>query len=122
MGQIRTVNEAGAALKASVEAAEKRIRDGFSKKYDEVFEEIGADTLVTEMTSVNAALQPVLRQLAELPADAQPTGQLLALVKKYDALSKFAETGNMTFQAVERFKNTTSADQKQKNIRHPRRL
>jgi tetratricopeptide (TPR) repeat protein len=100
MGQIRTVNEAGAALKASVEAAEKRIRDGFSKKYDEVFEEIGADTVVTEMTSVNAALQPVLRQLAELPADAQPTGQLLALVKKYDALSKFAETGNMTFQQL----------------------
>jgi tetratricopeptide (TPR) repeat protein len=80
--------------------AEKRIRDGFSKKYDEVFDEIGADTVVTEMTSVNAALQPVLRQLAELPADAQPTGQLLALVKKYDALSKFAETGNMTFQQL----------------------
>ena len=100
MGQIRTVNEAGAALKKSVDAAEKRIRDGFSKKYDEVFEEIGADTVVTEMTSVNAALQPVLRQLAELPADAQPTGQLLALVKKYDALSKFAETGNMTFQQL----------------------
>jgi tetratricopeptide (TPR) repeat protein len=100
MGQIRTVNEAGAALKKSVDAAEKRIRDGFSKKYDEVFDEIGADTVVTEMTSVNAALQPVLRQLAELPADAQPTGQLLALVKKYDALSKFAETGNMTFQQL----------------------
>tara|TARA_R110002126_G_scaffold206136_1_gene353388 strand:+ start:1264 stop:3621 length:2358 start_codon:yes stop_codon:yes gene_type:complete len=100
MGQIRTVNEAGAALKKSVGAAEKRIRDGFSKKYDEVFDEIGADTVVTEMTSVNAALQPVLRQLAELPADAQPTGQLLALVKKYDALSKFAETGNMTFQQL----------------------
>ena len=100
MGQIRTVNEAGAALKKSVDAAEKRIRDGFSKKYDEVFEEIGADTVVTEMTSVNAALQPVLRQLAELPKDAQPTGQLLALVKKYDALSKFAETGNMTFQQL----------------------
>jgi len=100
MGQIRTVNEAGAALKKSVDAAEKRIRDGFSKKYDEVFDEIGADTVVTEMTSVNAALRPVLRQLAELPADAQPTGQLLALVKKYDALSKFAETGNMTFQQL----------------------
>jgi len=100
MGQVRTPNEAGAALKSSVEAAEKRIRDGFSKKYDEVFDEIGADTVVTEMTSVNAALQPVLRQLAELPADAQPTGQLLALVKKYDALSKFAETGNMTFQQL----------------------
>ena len=100
MGQIRTVNEAGAALKKTVDAAEKRIRDGFSKKYDDVFEEIGADTIVTEMTSVNAALQPVLRQLAELPADAQPTGQLLALVKKYDALSKFAETGNMTFQQL----------------------
>jgi hypothetical protein len=100
MGQIRTVNEAGAALKKTVEVAEKRIRDGFSKKYDEVFDEIGADTVVTEMTSVNAALQPVLRQLAELPADAQPTGQLLALVKKYDALSKFAETGNMTFQQL----------------------
>ena len=100
MGQIRSPNEAGAALKKSVEAAEKRIRDGFSKKYDEVFEEIGADTVVTEMTSVNAALQPVLRQLAELPADAQPTGQLLALVKKYDALSKFAETGNITFQQL----------------------
>jgi len=100
MGQIRSPNEAGAALKKSVEAAEKRIRDGFSKKYDEVFEEIGADTVVTEMTSVNAALQPVLRQLAELPKDAQPTGQLLALVKKYDALSKFAETGNMTFQQL----------------------
>ena len=100
MGQIRSPNEAGAALKKSVESAEKRIRDGFSKKYDEVFEEIGADTVVTEMTSVNAALQPVLRQLAELPKDAQPTGQLLALVKKYDALSKFAETGNMTFQQL----------------------
>ena len=100
MGQVRTPNEAGAALKESVEAAEKRIRDGFSKKYDEVFEEIGADTLVTDMSSVNAALQPFLKQIAELPADAQPTGQLLALVKKYDALSKFAETGNMTFQQL----------------------
>jgi hypothetical protein len=60
MGQVRTPNEAGAALKASVEAAEKRIRDGFSKKYDEVFDEIGADTLVTEMP-VNTILQPFLK-------------------------------------------------------------
>jgi hypothetical protein len=100
MGQVRTPNEAGAAVKASVEVAEKRVRDGFSKKYDEVFNEIGADTPVTEMPSVNTILQPFLKQIAELPADAQPTGQLLALVKKYDALSKLAETGNMTFQQL----------------------
>jgi hypothetical protein len=86
MGQMRTVNEAGAALKASVEAAEKRVRDGFSKKYDEVFDEIGADTLVTDMSSVNAVLATVLKQIAELPADAQPAGQMLALVKKYDLI------------------------------------
>tara|TARA_R110000744_G_scaffold1990_3_gene7813 strand:- start:1876 stop:4245 length:2370 start_codon:yes stop_codon:yes gene_type:complete len=100
MGQIRTVNEAGAALKKSVEAAEKRIRDGFSKKYDEVFDEIGADTLVTDMSSVNTVLQPFLKQIAELPADAQPAGQILALVKKYDALSKFAEAGRYTFKEL----------------------
>ncbi len=100
MGQIRTPNEAGAALKKSVDAAEKRIRDGFSKKYDKIFDEIGENTVVTEMASVDKALQPLLRQIAELPADAQPTGQLLALVKKYDALSKFAETGNMTFREL----------------------
>jgi hypothetical protein len=100
MGQVRTPNEAGAAVKASVEAAEKRVRDGFSKKYDEVFDEIGADTLVTDMSSVNTVLQPFLKQIAELPADAQPTGQLLALVKKYDALSKFTETGNLTFKQL----------------------
>jgi hypothetical protein len=100
MGQVRTPNEAGAALKSSVEAAEKRIRDGFSKKYDEVFDEIGADTLVTEMPSVNTILQPFLKEIAELPADAQPAGQILALVKKYDALSKFAEAGNYTFKQL----------------------
>jgi len=100
MGQVRTPNEAGAAVKASVEAAEKRIRDAFSKKYNEVFDEIGADTIVTDMSSVNTVLQPFLKQIAELPADAQPTGQLLALVKKYDALSKFAETGSVTFKQL----------------------
>ena len=100
MGQVQTPNEIGAGIKASVEAAEKRVRDGFSKKYDEVFDEIGADTLVADMSSVNTVLQPFLKQIAELPADAQPTGQLLALVKKYDALSKFAETGNVTFKQL----------------------
>ena len=104
MGQIRTVNEAGAALKASVEAAEKRVRDGFSKKYDDVFDEIGADTLVTDMSSVGTVLQPFLKQIAELPADAQPAGQILALVKKYDALSKFAEAGNITFRELRDFR------------------
>lgn len=100
MGQIRTVNEAGAAIKASVEAAEKRIRDNFSKKYDEVFDEIGADTPVTEMSSVQGALQPYLKQIAELPEDAQPSGQILSLVKKWDALGKYAETGNMPFEQL----------------------
>lgn len=100
MGQVQTPNEIGAGIKASVEAAEKRIRDAFSKKYNEVFDEIGADTIVTDMSSVNTVLQPFLKQIAELPADAQPTGQLLALVKKYDALSKFAETGNVTFKQL----------------------
>tara|TARA_R110000772_G_scaffold57933_2_gene131075 strand:+ start:45 stop:2432 length:2388 start_codon:yes stop_codon:yes gene_type:complete len=97
MGQIRPPNEAGAAVKKAVEAAEKRIRDTFSKKYDEVFEEIGADMPVTEMSSVQKALQPYLKQIAELPADAQPSGQILSLVKKWDALGKYAETGNMPF-------------------------
>ena len=100
MGQVRTPNEAGAALKVSVDAAEKRIRDGFSKKYDDVFDEIGADTLVTDMSSVDTVLQPFLKQIAELPADAQPAGQILALVKKYDVLSKFAEEGNYTFKQL----------------------
>jgi len=104
MGQVRTPNEAGAALKSSVEAAEKRIRDGFSKKYDEVFDEIGADIPVTDMSSVDTVLQPFLKQIAELPEDAQPAGQILALVKKYDALSKFAEAGNMTFRELRDFR------------------
>ena len=100
MGEIRTVNEAGMAIKASVEAAEKRIRDNFSKKYDEVFDEIGADTPVTEMSSVQRALQPYLKQIAELPEDAQPSGQILSLVKKWDALGKYAEIGNMPFEQL----------------------
>jgi len=100
MGEIRTVNEAGAAIKASVEAAEKRIRDNFSKKYDEVFDEIGADTPVTEMSSVQRVLQPYLKQIAELPEDAQPSGQILSLVKKWDALGKYAKIGNMPFEQL----------------------
>ena len=100
MGQVRTPNEAGAALKASVDAAENRIRDGFSRKYTEVFDEIGADTLVTDMSSVDTVLQPFLKQIAELPADAQPSGELLGIVKKYDAISKYAEAGNYTFKEL----------------------
>lgn len=100
MGQVRTPNEAGAAVKASVEAAEKRVKEGFHKKYDEVFDEIGADTLVTDMSSVDTVLQPFLKQIAELPADAQPSGELLKLVKKFDAISKYAEAGNYTFKEL----------------------
>tara|TARA_R110000824_G_scaffold149861_8_gene320268 strand:- start:277 stop:2628 length:2352 start_codon:yes stop_codon:yes gene_type:complete len=104
MGQVRTPNEAGAALKSSVEAAEKRIGENFSKKYDEVFDEIGADTPVTEMSSVQRALQPYLKQIAELPEDAQPSGQILSLVKKWDALGKYAEIGNMPFEQLRNFR------------------
>jgi hypothetical protein len=100
MGEIRTVNEAGAALKASVEAAEKRVRDGFSKKYTEVFDEIGADTIVDDLGNVESALQPLLSQIAQLPIDAQPEGKILSLVKKYDSLVQYARTGNMTFETL----------------------
>jgi hypothetical protein len=97
MGTIRTPNEAGVALKQSVIAAEKRAKDTFSEEYTKIFDEIGEGSLIEQLSSVDKALQPYLKQIAELPAEAQPAGNVLTLVKKWSSLSKFAEAGNMPF-------------------------
>ncbi len=97
MGVIRTPEQAGKALKESAIAAEKRVKDKFSQEYTEIFEEIGPDSVVERLPSVFEELQPYLRQIADLPAEAQPEGKILTLVKKWGALNEYAETGNLTF-------------------------
>ena len=100
MGQVRTPNEAGAALKASVEAAEKRVREGFHKKYTEVFDEIGADAPVEQMTALNSVLEPFIADFVELTADVAPKGAMFELVNKYSRYAIMAESGELTFKQL----------------------
>lgn len=103
-GAIGTPEQTGAVIKAGVKASEKRIRDKFSEKYSEIFEEIGDDTLVESLPEVNAVLQPFLKNIAELPPEAKPEGALLALVKKWDSLNLYSQTGNITFKELRDFR------------------
>jgi len=100
MGQVRTPNEAGAALKASVEAAEKRAKEGFHKKYTEVFDEIGADAPVEQMTALNSVLEPFIADFVELTADVAPKGAMFELVNKYSRYAIMAESGELTFKQL----------------------
>lgn len=103
-GAIGTLEQTGAVIKAGVKASEKRIRDKFNEKYTEIFEEIGDDTLVESLPNVNAVLQPFLKEIAELPPEAKPTGALLSLVKKWDSLNLYSQTGNITFKELRDFR------------------
>lgn len=100
MGQVRTPNEAGAAVKASVEAAEKRVKEGFHKKYTEVFDEIGADAPVEQMTALNSVLEPFIADFVELTADVAPEGAIFKLVNKYSRYAIMAESGELTFKQL----------------------
>ena len=100
MGKIRTPEEAGAAIKEAVKAAEKRVGDKFSSKYDEVFEAIGEDSLVESTSALDSVIAPFIRDAVELTADVAPTGPMYTLINKFSRYAIMAESGNLSFKQL----------------------
>jgi hypothetical protein len=114
IGVAREKTAAGAAIKEAAESATVRTRKAFEKQYDDAFAEIGDDAMVDSMPSVRQALDPYLAEIARLPADAQPAGQVLSMVKKYKAIADMAESGQLSFKQFRKFRSDLLAIQRKK--------
>jgi hypothetical protein len=114
IGVAREKTAAGAAIKEAAESATVRTRKAFEKQYDDAFAEIGDDAMVNSMSGVRQALDPYLAEIASLPADAQPAGQVLSMVKKYKAIADMAESGQLSFKQFRKFRSDLLAIQRKK--------
>jgi len=114
IGIAREPVAAGGAIKEAVESATARTRSAFNKQYDEAFSDIGDDAMVSSMDNVRSALTPYLDEIASLPADAQPAGPVLQLVKKYKAIADMAEAGQLSFKQFRDFRSNLLAIQRKK--------
>jgi len=114
IGTVLDRTSAGEAMKEAAKKSKDAARTWFSAQYDNIFHDIGADALVTNMDNVKDAIAPRLAELADFPAAAAPKGQLKDLIKKYEAITSMAENGQLTFEQFRRFRTDLLAIQRKK--------